>query len=217
MINPKQVFLGCSFKKRTSAYAHLAQDAAEQFGVTLVFGDNSPQAKNIREEAFRLIATSRVVILDIVPDNVNVAVEYGYAKGCGKQNIFLLTRKPLFEEPKFPSMYLGLQYKQYRGMEEFSGRIEASLAEHYRKTPSVIDPDNADDQSWLRREIENLLRDLRKATRREIADVLNCTPPDVTREARTLVQQRKLGSDTSASDTVYFLPGKTAQIASGPG
>ncbi|MDP3737908.1 MAG: hypothetical protein Q8R02_10985 [Hyphomonadaceae bacterium] len=205
MINPKQVFLGCSFKMRTSAYAHLAQDAAEQFGVSLVFGDNSPQAKNIREEAFRLIATSRVVILDIVPDNVNVAVEYGFAKGCGKQNIFLLTRKHMFEKPEFPSMLLGLQYKEYRGMEEFSGRIEANLAQHYRKTPSIIDAESPDDQQWLRREIVNLLRDVGRATRKQIADALNCTPPDITREAKTLVQQRGLGSDTSGNDTVYFL------------
>jgi hypothetical protein len=209
MINPKQVFLGCSFKKRTGSYVHLAQDRAEQYGVTLVFGDNNPRATNIREQAFKLISTSRVVVLDIDPDNVNIAVEYGYAKGCGKRNIYLMTRKPMLSEPRFPSMLLGLQYKHYSGLVGFADRFETCLMQHYRRKPSVIDPEDAEAELWLQREILNLLADVGRATRKQIADALNCTPPDVTKQAKALMQQRKLGSDPSGPDTTYFPPTET--------
>jgi hypothetical protein len=102
-------------------------------------------------------------------------------------------------------MFLGLQYKHYKGMEDFADRFEACVMQHYCKTPSILDPEDPQIQQWLRREIMNLLGDLGRATRKSIAEALNCAPPDVTREAKVLVQQRLLGSDTSGSETAYFL------------
>ncbi|HEV7689569.1 MAG TPA: hypothetical protein VGO52_02045 [Hyphomonadaceae bacterium] len=212
MIKPKQVFLGCSFKKRTSSYIYLALDVADQFDVTLVFGDNNPRASDIRDQAFKLISTSRVVILDIVPDNVNVGVEFGFAQGAKKKDLYLLTRKPFLKSVQLPSMFQGLQYKSYRGEQAFGDRIEACLAEHYRKRNSVIEQDDPSAEPWLKREIDSLVNELGRTTRGDLAAILNCAGPDITKAANVLHGQGLIGREANGYDTIYFrLPNRVLE------
>lgn len=203
MINPKQVFLGCPFRKRVSAYIHLAQDIAEQYSAHLVFGDNNPSASNIRDQAFRLIATSRIVILDVASDNVNVGIEYGYSQGVGRQNTYLLVHKPMFAKIELPAMYHGLQYKSYRSLEGFRDRIEGCLARHFRKSFVVADPEDPDVNAWLKREILDVVNDLGRISRPDLAAALNCVTTEITGPANQLWQEGKIGRETNGPSAVY--------------
>lgn len=201
MFDPKKVFLGCSFQKRTSTYIHLAQDAAEEFGAHLVFGDNNPRAVQIRDTAFSLIAASRVVILDLTRDSVNVGVEYGYAAGLGKKHIYLLAQKPAFGAVELPAMLKGLQYKTYSGLNGFNARIVECLGEHYVPNGQIVDEAQ---YPWLQREILTLIDDLHRATRTQLSAALNCHAPDITRAAGVLVDAGQLGREANGPDPIYF-------------
>ena len=133
MINPTQVFLGCPFRKRVGSYIRLAADVADQYSAHLVFGDNSPTAAGIREQAFRLIKTSRIVILDIASDNVNVGIGYGYSQGANRRNTYLLVHKPMFADVKLRAMYHGLQYATYRTLDGFRDPLSNVLLDIFAR------------------------------------------------------------------------------------
>lgn len=203
MLDPKKVFLGCSFQKRTTTYIHLAQDAAEEFGAHLVFGDNNPRAVQIRDTAFRLIEASRVIILDLSRESVNVGVEYGYAQGLGKRHIYLLSQKPAFGAPDLPAMFKGLQYKTYTNLTSFNNRIVECLQEHYVRGQEFIDEDGPR-FDWLQREILDLIRDLRRVNRNTLSSALNCHAPDVTKAATRLFERGPIGREANGPDTIFF-------------
>lgn len=203
MINSKQVFLGCPFTRRNT-YFKIAEDAAELYGANIVYGDNSPSAAGIREQAFRLIRSSRLVILDLEASNTNIAVEYGYAAGLGKQ-VYLLVKQPLLGTVELPSMFKGLQYLGYRNLKKFSERIEELMRRHYRRRPSFIDPASAVDTDWLEREIESIVELFGRRTRSQIADDLNCAATDVTRVGAILSDKGKLVREFNGPDTIFSL------------
>lgn len=204
MINLKQVFLGCPFRKRVSSYIHLAEDVAEQYSAHLVFGDNNPAAANIRDQAFKLIASSRVIILDIATENVNVGIEYGFSQGVGRRNTYLLVHKPMFSEVQLPAMYHGLQYKTYRSLLGFRDQVEQCLARHFRKSFTAPDPDDPENGKWMEREILDVVNDAGRITRNDLATALNVASTEITSQANQLWQQGKLGRETNGPAAVYF-------------
>jgi hypothetical protein len=203
MLDPKKVFLGCSFQKRTTTYIHLAQDAAEEFGAHLVFGDNNPRAVQIRDTAFNLIASSRVVILDLSKESVNVGVEYGYSQGLGKKHVYLLAQKRAFGSVDLPAMFKGLQYKTYSGLDGFTNRIIECLEHHYVRNGQFID-EKGPRFEWLQREILDLVNDLDRSPRSALSAALNCHAPDVTKAAAVLVDQGLIGREFNGPDPIYF-------------
>lgn len=203
MFNPKQVFLGCSFQKRTSTYVHLAQDSAEEFGAHLVFGDNNPRAVQIRDTAFSLIAGSRVVILDLSKESVNVGVEYGFAQGMGKKHIYLLAQKPAFGDVQLPAMFRGLQYKTYSNLDGFNNRIVECLAQHYVRARTFIDEGDPEFE-WLQRELLDLLGDVGRVPRSRLSEALNCHAPDATRALNALYERGLVGREANGPDPIYF-------------
>ncbi|NOT54791.1 MAG: hypothetical protein HOP18_09325 [Deltaproteobacteria bacterium] len=203
MIVPKQVFLGCSFQKRTNTYIHLAQDAAEEFGAHLVFGDNNPRAVQIRDTAFNLIESSRLVILDLSRESVNVGVEYGFSQGLKKKHVYLLAQKPAFGDVQLPAMFKGLQYKTYSGLGGFNNKIIECLAQHFVRSRMFIDEMDREFQ-WLQREVLDLVGELGRATRSDLSDALNCHAPDVTKAAAVLVDRGVIGRDPNGPDPIYF-------------